>query len=257
MEDDAGGEGLQGVVGVVDPGELAGAVFEARGDLPVGEWEVGAELGLVGEGACAGGAGSVVSADSTYFELEVGNDGELAARAVDAEADQAAEDLVAVGRGVGAVIDDEAGVDAKMDRTGRGVEDVPAEGATEGRHASALRGGSAVANAQARVVASIKHEVGREVRGIAAILRVYRRGAWLRRILRSLWVLGLRGGWRRIWWRRWGVVLRGRGHGGGQESQREAKSEGEPTTGGLIHCFKTSVAGVQALLHMRCLLARR
>jgi hypothetical protein len=47
--------------------------------------------------------------------------------------------------------------------------------------------------------------------------------------------------------------LRGRGHGDGQESQREAKGEGEPATGGLIHCFKTSVAGIQALLYMRCL----
>jgi hypothetical protein len=39
VEDDAGGEGLQRVVGVVDSGELAGAVFDARGDLLVGEWE--------------------------------------------------------------------------------------------------------------------------------------------------------------------------------------------------------------------------
>ena len=70
----------------------------------------GAELGLVGEGACAGGAGSVVGADSSYFELEVRNDGELGVRAVDAEAEQASEDLVAVRRGIGAVFDDEAGV---------------------------------------------------------------------------------------------------------------------------------------------------
>jgi hypothetical protein len=181
------------VVCVVDPGELAGAVFDSRSDLPVCEWEVGAELGLVGEGTRASGAGSVVGADSSYFELEVRNDGELGVRAVDAEAEQSSEDLVAVRRGVGAVIDDEAGVDAKMDRAGRGVEDVAAEGTTEGRHASAFGGGSAVANALARVVASIKHEVGREVGGIAAIVRVYLRRAWLRRIVWPLWVLDRRG----------------------------------------------------------------
>ena len=228
------------MVGIVDPDELAGAVFDSRSDLLVCEWEVGAELGLVGERARTGGAGSVVGADSSYFELEVGNDGELAVRAVDAEAGQAAEDLVAVRRGVGAVFDDEAGVDAKMDGTGRRVDDVAAEGAAEGCDASALRGGGADANPQTRVVASTEHGVGREVGGMAAIARVYRWGAWLRRIVWSLWVLGGWVGWRWIWWRRWGVVLRGRGHGGGQENQREAKGEGEPTTGGLIHCFEAS-----------------
>lgn len=33
VKDYAGGEGLQSVVGVVDRGELAGAIFETRGDL--------------------------------------------------------------------------------------------------------------------------------------------------------------------------------------------------------------------------------
>src|SRR5450631_2492129 len=62
VEDDAGGESLQRVAGVVDAGELAGAVFDSRCNLPACEGEVGTELGLVGEGART--MGSVLSEPS-------------------------------------------------------------------------------------------------------------------------------------------------------------------------------------------------
>lgn len=106
------------MIGVVDSSQLASAVFHSRSHLLACEGEVGAKLRLVGEGARTGGTGSVVGAYSSYFELEVGNDRELGIRAVDTKAEQAAEDLVAVDRGIGAVFDDEAGVDTKMDGTG-------------------------------------------------------------------------------------------------------------------------------------------
>ncbi len=193
------------------------AVFDSSRDLLVGEGEVGAELGLIGERTSAGGAGPVVGAGASDFELEVGNDGELAVRAVDAKTDQAGEDLVAIDRGVGAVLDDEARVDAEVNRAGSGIDDVAAEGAAEGREASALRGGRAVAHAQAGVVAGAEHGVGREVGGTARIARVCRSGALLGRIVRPL-LRNLRGRVRRrgVGRRWWGIVLRGRRHCGNQ-----------------------------------------
>src|SRR6185312_2074927 len=79
VKDDASGERLQRVVGVVDRGELAGAILHTRGDLLVGEWEVRAELRLIGEGCRAAGAGSVVGADPSDFKLEVRDDGQWSA----------------------------------------------------------------------------------------------------------------------------------------------------------------------------------
>jgi len=162
--DEAGAEGLQGVVGVAAGRELAGAVLGADGD--VGEdGEVGAELELIGEGGCAIGAGSVVGAYGADLGLEVGVEGEQGdAAGVDACADEAAEDLVAVGGGVGAVLDDGAEVCAEA--RGAEVDEVvvEADGAAEGGHTAALVGARAVAYAEAGVVAGAEHGVGGDLR---------------------------------------------------------------------------------------------
>ena len=70
------------------------ALYSIRAAICGVRREVGTELGLVGEGALASGAGSVVGAGASDFELEVRNDGEGAAGAVDAEAEQPARSLL-------------------------------------------------------------------------------------------------------------------------------------------------------------------
>jgi len=82
------------MVCIVDVSELAGAVFKARRDLLAHQWDVHAKLCLVGERARARRTRAVVGADSSYLELEVRNHRQWSARAVDAQANQAAKNLV-------------------------------------------------------------------------------------------------------------------------------------------------------------------
>ena len=156
------------MAGVAAGVQLACAVLGADGY--VGEdGEVGSELELIGEGTGAIGAGAVVGAYGADLGLEVGIEGEQGCAAgVDAGADQATEDLVAVGGGVGAVLDDAAEVGAEARWAEADEVVVQADRAPEGGHAAALVGSRAVAHADAGVVAGAEHGIGRELRcGVA------------------------------------------------------------------------------------------
>jgi hypothetical protein len=152
-----------GVVAVEGGAEFAAAVFYARVEMG-DDGVVEAELDLVGEATGAGGVAAVVGAGSSNEELDVGTEGREVAAESEARADQAAADLVAVGRAPAAGFDDVAGVSAEAQRAGFEQGAVHPEGSTKGGEAVLRDDERAAGGRDGAEKASAAHRVDRVLR---------------------------------------------------------------------------------------------